>query len=546
MQDGPRRASRSEVEGDGAGGAIDPPLAARPSASSRGPAANFHPALAVFPMLTRGLQPNELSAAMSESSLFPTALAAFRRHDYATAQELARQILKKKRNDVNAIMLLAEVANATQDHREALAQLTRAIRLDPKNAVLRDRLGTLYQLVGDDPRALVQFEKALKLDPAMLSSVAGIAEVREFQGKKDKARSLLEPHRESVTREPRVGAVLMRLLASAGETEDAIAIGERMIGSGAPPSIPLRDACFQLARAYEKTGDIDKAMDAAGRGNAMLSPPFNAGAYEAYVDRIIGTFSREFIASAPRPAAPDPLPVFIVGVPRCGSTLTERILDAHSAVHGAGELRTMFLMVRDLPGAIGSTRPFPECAHDLTAEAVEKLAASYLGEMRRLGPRAGRVSNKDLGNFLHLGLINVLMPAAQVIHCRRDPVDTCLSCYLQSFAPNTATFTNDLRSLGLYYRQYQRLMEHWHAVLDLPMLDVDYEELVRNQEPVTRRVLDFVGLPWEEGCLGFHETNRVDRTLSYEQVRQPLYQSSVGRAERFGAHLDPLREALGL
>ncbi len=204
----------------------------------------------------------------------------------------------------------------------------------------------------------------------------------------------------------------------------------------------------------------------------------------------------------------------------------------------------MMGIIREMPLRIESPSAYPACAADLTAEQIQSMSRSYLEEIEALAPRARRITDKALGNFHHLGLVNLLFPAGRVIHCRRDPLDTCLSCYLEPFMRGQCPPACNLRHLGLFYRQYERLMRHWQGVLDVRILEVDYEALVQDQEGMSRRIIEFCGLDWDDACLRFHETARRDRTLSYDQVRRPVYRSSVGRAERFGALLDPLRAAL--
>ena len=186
---------------------------------------------------------------------------------------------------------------------------------------------------------------------------------------------------------------------------------------------------------------------------------------------------------------------------------------------------------------------YPECLARLDAATAQLVAKEYLQKLRQLGGTATRVVDKMPMNFFQLGLIATLFPGARIIHCRRDPVDVCLSCYFQNFA-HPHLFTLDLRHLGHYYREYERLMAHWVKVLPLPLLDLHYEELTADQEAASRRLLAFCGLEWDERCLRFHDTQRVVHTSSVLQVRQPMYRSSVGRWKRYEAHLQPLLEAL--
>jgi hypothetical protein len=220
------------------------------------------------------------------------------------------------------------------------------------------------------------------------------------------------------------------------------------------------------------------------------------------------------------------VPVFIVGMPRCGSSLVEQILASHPDVYGAGEL----LQLRALFEAGDQDRPVAELA---------------LQRMRRLSPRASRIIDKDLSNFLHLGAVHRTFPRARIIHCRRDPLDTCYSAYTKLFVGENA-FTYDMQELGLYYRSYHSLMAHWRSTLsEDTFLEVDYESLVSAPRVQTQRLTDFLGLPWNDACLRFFETGRAINTASFTQVRQPMYRTSIGSALPLRSYLQPLISALG-
>jgi hypothetical protein len=228
---------------------------------------------------------------------------------------------------------------------------------------------------------------------------------------------------------------------------------------------------------------------------------------------------------------------------RSGTTLAEQILASHPRVYGAGELPLLGRLIESLPRRLGTGDGYPEAVRRLDRATTRALAAEHQQRLKGLGGAAERVVDKMPANFLALGLIATLFPRARIIHCRRDPIDTCLSCYFHDFGPSIP-YTLDLRHLGLYYRAYERLMAHWAAVLPVPVFELRYEELTADQEAVSRRLVAFCGLEWDERCLRFHETRRVVRTASQLQVRQPLYRGSVGRWKRYEAFLQPLRDAL--
>jgi hypothetical protein len=227
-------------------------------------------------------------------------------------------------------------------------------------------------------------------------------------------------------------------------------------------------------------------------------------------------------------------------MPRSGTTLTEQIASSHSRVGGAGELRTLGDLMRRLAGRGG----YAEALAGLTRGQSRDLARNYLEALRQIGGPGERITDKMPHNFEDLGLIALLFPNARVVHCMRDPLDTCLSCFTHHFSENHG-YNTDLSVLGQYYREYRRIMQHWREVLPLRMLDFSYEALIADQEGKSRELIAFLGLEWEDACLAFHANDRLVSTPSRWQVRQPIYTSSVKGWKKYEKHLGPLFEALG-
>jgi hypothetical protein len=291
-----------------------------------------------------------------------------------------------------------------------------------------------------------------------------------------------------------------------------------------------RETCETILRkAHMDSGNIDAAFQHWHRGNVMKRAgiEYNSDAAARQLASIAAEptpfADQERIAGAQR----SEVPVFVVGMPRSGSSLVEQILASHPDVQGAGEqtrVRGLFAQRR---------------------EADEHIAAAALEMLRRHAPRAFRVIDKDLYNFLHLGTIHRVFPHARIVHCRRNPLDTCFSAYTKLFLGDFP-FTYDLREMGLYYRSYHALMDHWRAVLPSRIfMEVEYETLVSEPGETTRRLVHFLGLPWNDACDRFFETPRAVNTASSAAVRRPIYRSSVGRSASLIAHLHPLADALG-
>jgi hypothetical protein len=300
---------------------------------------------------------------------------------------------------------------------------------------------------------------------------------------------------------------------------------------------------FALGKALSDVGKHGRSFAAYRHGNVLKRRDlrYSEAATLAMFDRIRATFTAERIKDALEIGHPSPVPVFIVGMPRSGSTLVEQILASHPKVFGAGEIED-FKSAMDKPGGIV---PFPEKAMTATLGQLREVGARYLESICKLAPQAERITDKMLANFLHVGLIHLALPHARIIHTRRDPVDTCLSCYTHWFAAGHE-YSYDLGELGRYYRGYAALMAHWHAVLPPGiMLDVQYEAVVDDLEGEARRIIAHLGLDWNDACLAFHQTQRPVRTMSAAQVRQPLYRSAIERWRPDRAALEPLIDGLG-
>jgi hypothetical protein len=238
------------------------------------------------------------------------------------------------------------------------------------------------------------------------------------------------------------------------------------------------------------------------------------------------------------------VPVLIVGMPRSGTSLVEQMLASHPRVFGAGELPDLATLAAGLRDHAGA--PYPECVAVLDPQALRRCGENYVAGLRRRAPDAACITDKLPANFAHLGFLCLAVPNAHIVHVRRDPLDTCMSCFSKLFAEGQLHFAYDLGELGRYYQSYARLMDHWRAVLPPgAMLEVQYEELVADPEPQARRLLAHCALEWDGACLRFYQTRRPVRTLSAGQVREPLFRGSVGRARPYREWLGPLIEAMG-
>ena len=300
-----------------------------------------------------------------------------------------------------------------------------------------------------------------------------------------------------------------------------------------------------LGFAFEARQDFDRAFEHFAACNAIRRPKesYDPVDTESTHDRVIKLFDEDFLAQAGGGAV-SPVPIFVVGLPRSGSTLIEQILASHSRVEGTHELPDLSRVVRDLRRGAPAERRFPDSVAQLGAADWSRLGQDYLARTAQYRSAGSPCFiDKNPNNFVFAGLIRFALPNARIINACRHPLDSCLGTYKQLFASGQP-FSYDLVELGEYYLQYRRLMEHWHRVMPGFVLDIHYEDVVADLEGQVRRLLAFCGLPFEPDCLRFHETQRAVKTASSEQVRQPIYSSSVNLWRNYEARLGELIEVL--
>jgi tetratricopeptide (TPR) repeat protein len=433
---------------------------------------------------------------------------------------------------------------------EAIPCYRAAVRLRPNYAEACQNLGNALREDDRQEEGLTWYREAVRLRPDFPKSRMNLAAALLETGDTREAESHLREYLRLVPGAPRV----LSILAANDLYSEADPAPDELNTRLADPKLSPTDAShlqFTVGRLLDKAGRADEAFPHFKESNRLrreqlrgTSEAFDAAEFVRLVDRLIAFFTPEWFERHHGFGVDSEEPVFVVGMPRSGSSLVEQILSHHSDAAGVGELRDLPRTAETLSTRLGSPLPYPDCLSGIETATVRALAEAYLVRVRDLAGPAKRITDKMLMNFQHIGFIALLFPRARVIHCRRDPLDTCVSCFLQIF--RGMSFTLDLDDLGLYYRHYDRLMAHWRAVQPLPMLEIVYEDLVADVEKGSRRLVDFCGLPWDDRCLRYYENPRTVRTVSKLQVRQPVYSSSVGRWRRYGSHLDPLRNALGI
>jgi tetratricopeptide (TPR) repeat protein len=512
------------------------------------------------------------------------ALACHQQGDLAQAEGLYRRALEVRPDDAETHFRLAMALMGLGRPAEAADHFRQAVRLRPDSAEAWNNLGNVLLLQGEPAEAIPCYREAVRLRPLYAEAclnlgnalrqddrfAEGLAWYREAvrlrpghpKALNNLAVALLEAgeveqaeryFRECLRHDPGSAQVLCTLAAN-GLYSDADPPPEQLrarLAAGRLSPLEAAQLHFVLAHLLDRSGQPDEAFGHFLQANhhgrevtVQAGDAFDPDEHSRLVDRLRSVFTPAYFERVRGLGSDTEVPVFVVGMPRSGSSLVEQILSHHPDAAGVGELRDLPLLASRLSGRLEAAEPYPECVSSLDAATIRPLADAYLARVQGLAGGARRVTDKMLENFLHLGLIATLFPHARVIHCRRDPLDTCVSCFCQVF--RNLNFTWDLGDLGRYYREYERMMAHWRAVLPLPVLDVVYEELVADPEGGSRRLVEFCGLAWDERCLRFHQNLRPVRTVSKLQVRRPVYTSSVGRWRRYAAHLGPLRQALGL
>ena len=428
---------------------------------------------------------------------------------------------------------------------EAEAAISEALALCPDVAAHWVALASVHSRLQRPQAALDAYRAAERLDPGVPLLHLSIGHVLKTLGRRAECE---RTYRECVEADPASGEAYWSLadLKTYRFDDAEIRAMQAAVRSGAGGAPNQSRLHFALGRAWEQRGAADRAFAHYATGNTLRyrKSPFDAEAFEAKCRRVIEAFDTSFVGRWPGSGCADPDPIFIVGLPRSGSTLVEQILSSHPDIEGTMELPNVPMYIGDFERLAGNGDAYPESAVASPATTFRRLGQRYLAETRPLRTGRPRFIDKLPNNFLHIGLIHAMLPNATIIDVRRNPMDSCFSCYKQNFAAGQR-FTYDLATLGRYYRQYLELMDHWDRVLPGRVLHLSYEDLVRDPEPAVRRLLTHCGVPFDARCLDFHRNDRPVRTASSEQVRQPLYESGIGQYRAFERHLRPLRAALG-
>ena len=506
------------------------------------------------------------------------AMALISKGQSVEAESIYRGILAKDPKNVDALRLLALLASRNGAIDQAIDMLLKCTELAPDYAMAWDNLGKMYRQKEDYIKSIKCLQKATELRPEWPQGWAGLGTVYTRASLHEEG---IQAYLKSISlkdNQPRVHLSLGHVYKTIGLQEESIKSYKKtieldpqngeaywslanlktyrftneevseMLEQLKNKDLPDREKVhfqFSLGKSYEDEKKFKRSFDFYLRGNNLNRGrnTYDPKAIEAMVEREIRFFNNEFFKKRETWGARNNDPIFIVGLPRSGSTLIEQILASHSDVEGTMELPNMLNIARKLGNTSREGSNYPEILDSISKSESVELGEQYIKETQRLRSKSPYFIDKMPNNFSHVGLINLILPNSKIIDARRNPMDTCFSCFKQLFARGQA-FTYDLQEIGRYYLSYIRLMDHWQKVLPDKVYLVEYEKMISNQEEETKKLLKFCDLSFQENCLKFYENKRAVKTASSEQVRQPIYKRGINYWKNFEESLVDLKVSL--
>lgn len=463
--------------------------------------------------------------------------------------DILKHSLEIQPDQADVILKIGSVFQDLGRPEDARRYYLRAITLNNTLWDAHTGLANAQEMLGDWGAATETYKKMLAIDANSVQARAGLAHILERKHQQQDAMELLGPLLEEP--QPCISAICTyaNICKENKESSAAIPYCEEALKR---PDTGSRDKCllhFNLGKLYNDSGDYAKAFSHFREGNELEKTlhwhRYNPEKQANFVDWSIENYTEASLQTLPRSTRHSKQPVFVIGMPRSGTSLTEQIISSHPDAHGAGELTDVYDFAQSLPANIGNIKNSPLASNleQITKERINSFADRYLKRLASFSPSAARIVDKMPGNFLYLGIIELAFPDAYIIHCKRNPIDTCLSIYFQQFT-SSQSYANDLKSLGHYYLEYLRLMSHWKQICTIPILDISYESLITDPEGHIHDLINFIDLDWNDRCLEFHRTKRDVNTPSYQQVRQPIYSSSVERWRNYSTEIRDLTELL--
>lgn len=471
-------------------------------------------------------------------NLLQNAVDAFNRAQFEMAETQCKALLKAEPKRKEGLLLMARIVMEQSRLAETEEWLTAAKAAGADEAEILSVRSVLRWREGRDEDVVTMCERILALKPNTFDAIVRAANAERRAKRPEATVKRLQSHRS----QPVAATILGWAYLDLKDPKAALGVllpCSLMQLSGTQKS----NLMHVLGQAHEALGEFDKALQAYTASNEAIPLVVNEAAIRRDIGNLRSYFTRERLLAAPKPSVRSARPVFIAAMPRSGTTLVDRIIAAHPDAAGAGETRALRAQVQEW-------KDWPQVAGTFTAADLDRIASRYLAETNQFGASALRMADKHLLNWTMVGLISMAFPEARVIHLHRDTLDTGISCF-ERLRPGQVAWSRSLRLIGVALKACDVLMEHWKSVATVPILDVQYETLVQHTESETRRIIDFLGLPWNDACLAHHDASKSKRgdgtppppTLASEQAAKPIYDSSIGRGARFGSGLDPLRQA---
>ena len=504
-------------------------------------------------------------------------LSAQQAGDFKSAEYHYQTVLRDHPKNPDALNMMGTIALEAKKPEVASGYFRKALKQHPRNPFFLFNLGCA-QLAERKPQLAIEtLQKVALMQPDHAKTWATLGRAEAALGKHKEALAAFDKAAALKPGDGRLAVERAEVLVNLGRMDDAAAVFRKAINDDVEtlramvglsmahkfkpddpePALMLsyldredlapdrrRALRYAAGKALADQKNFDAAFTQFATAKDETKEKFAIDTHRETFQKRKELFTAPFLAARGALGNPTKRPIFVIGMPRSGTTLTEQILASHPQIAGAGELNK----IRHLAGEIGlgniDRNLFAAGLEKLSEGKARKLAASYLAVLKRHSANALRVVDKMPHNYELLGFIAILFPNAQIIHCKRDPMDTCVSCFTQHFS-EAHGYNGDLRMLGQYYRAYDDLMAHWHKVLPGRILDSRYEDMINDQEAASRRLIAWTGLEWDDACLSFEKTERLVTTPSRWQVRQPIYKTSVKKWQRYEPHLEPLKSALG-
>ncbi len=459
-------------------------------------------------------------------------------------------------NDSDIQMTAAVCLNAVGKHRPAEAAFLRTIELKPKFVHARVELSLLYSRIGDENRAHEQLRRALEIEPENSYALRQLANWHMDQGDFETADKILSPMialiRAGASSDPGPAYIFARLALATGREQEAYDLLERFTTNSNLPPESRRILFRRMGEFCDRLGKYDEAFKHFTTSQSIAAKPYDPDQHSARVDKLIAAWTLEAAGAMARSAVDvTPRVAFVLGMPRSGTSLAERIIGAHPNACACGEQQGIGRVAAALEQSPGQGRPLALDPASINQEFMGRASQSYLSMIGAVQERLGDtgasvVTDKQPYNFFHIPIIASMFPGARIVHTVREPADACLSSYFQFFG-GFHPHSHDLYNLGRFYRDYERLMAHWHTIADdlgVSILDVNYSGIVGDLDTNAKAIIDHVGLEWDDACLRFDRVQKAARTASNDQVRRPIYTSSLDRASNYERHLSPLRAGL--